>query len=670
MGGTVLFSIGARALAANYAALQTTGHNIANANVEGYSRQRVELQTSLGQFTGSGFFGRGVDVATVVRSYDEFLTREAATSKALAAGDTARLTQLRQLEQVFKTGEQGLGHATSQFLNSMSDLASRPADTATRQVVLSRADEIAQRYSEASAQIETVQRGTNESMQLAVDAVNAFARSIAEVNGNIAAARGLGQPANDLLDQRDRLISQLSEHVQVTTIAASDGTLGVFMGGGQRLVLGDRAERLQLTSDRFDPSRAAVAMVDGTALRRLTADALGSGSIAGLLRFQDNDLVAARSLLGQMASALAGAVNVQQQLGLNLRPPVGTLPSQAMFAVGAPAALPASTNAKDAGGAFIGNVTLTVADGDAQLLQASEYKLAYDGAAGRWQLTRLSDGLKRLVDSGDTVDGMRIDIAGAAVTDQFLLQPVARAAGTMRALLADPRDVAAASPLVASTATANTGTARVAELTMIAPPLDPQATAQVTFGALDPTDPSGRRRLYSWTLTDAASVVIGSGSGSWAPGQTLPAPPDPEINGFRLALSGVPNDLDVVTVEPTPYPEANNGNAIALAALRDGALVGRTLLADGSLAGGDTFNEAYVGALADVGVRTQGAQSSASMSSALATQTAAARAGQAGVNLDEEAARLIQFQQSYQAAAKILQVAQSVFDTLLDTARG
>ena len=129
MSATSLMSIGMRAMNANLAALQTTGHNISNANVPGYSRQQVELATATGQFTGAGFFGKGVDMVTVTRSHNEFLTREAAASKSLGAGDQARFEQLARLERLFPLGEQGLGYASGQLLNAMVDLASRPQDS-------------------------------------------------------------------------------------------------------------------------------------------------------------------------------------------------------------------------------------------------------------------------------------------------------------------------------------------------------------------------------------------------------------------------------------------------------------------------------------------------------------------------------------------------------------
>ncbi len=363
MSASNLMSIGVRALAANYAALETTGHNIANANVEGYSRQRVELQTATGQFTGAGFFGKGVDVATVSRSHDAFLTREAATAKAQAAGDAARLDQLERLEAVFPLGEQGLGHAAGQLLNAMVDLASRPQDASTREVVLARAEDVAARFAAAGNQLDGLQAGLSQELQNGIASVNGLTQRIAEVNDQLARASALGQPPNDLLDQRDQLISELSNYLQVTTIPADDGTLGVFMASGQRLVLGKEVTPLVLVPDAYDVSRQAIGIVDNGVTRALPQQLVGAGSLGGVLRFQNEDLVAARTRLGQMATALATRLNEQQALGLDLRVPPGS--GAPLFSIGAPQALPAETNARDASGNFIAAVAVGIADASA-----------------------------------------------------------------------------------------------------------------------------------------------------------------------------------------------------------------------------------------------------------------------------------------------------------------
>ncbi len=654
MSTSPLMSLGIKAMAANYAALQTTSHNIANANVAGYSRQQVELATAPGQFTGAGFFGRGVDVVAVTRSHNEFLTREAASAQALAGMDAARLKQLQTLEGVFRTGESGLGHASSAFLNAMVDMVNRPADLAARQVVLARADDLAARFGEAGAALDESQFAVTGELKAAVAEVNSLAQSIAEVNQRIAALRGIGQVPNDLLDERERLISRLSQHVKVSRIEADDGSTAIFIGGGQRLVLGTEAAKLKVVPDAADPSRSAVAIVDNGLVRPLGEEAMGGGSIAGLLRFQNVDLTAARNLVGRLAAALGGAVNEQQGLGLNLQPPLGQGVGIDLFAMGPARALPDAINARDAGGNPIGSVALTITDPGA--LQPSEYALREDPALpGSWQLTRLLDGKVSTILNGDVVDGMRIDFGVPApqAGDRFLLQPVTRAANGMSKLLDDPRSLAAAAPLVAVRGPANIGSIGVEQLQVNTAPLPvPGATTRITF-----TDDSGG---YTWELFDAANATLASGAGTWQAGQPVPAPPL-DINGYTLQLSGVPRSGDVVTVEPTPASAmaTNNGNALALLGLRDAGL-----------ADGRTAIEVWSQAIADIGVRVQSARVSADISTAVAGQAEQARSSQAGVNLDEEAARLIQYQQSYQAAAKVLQVAQLLFDTLLQAAAG
>ncbi len=647
---SALMSLGIKAMQANYAALQVTGHNIANANVQGFSRQHVELATSQGMFTGAGFFGRGVDVASVARTHDAFLVRESNASRSMAATDAARLSMLRRTEQVFRTGEMGMGHATNQFLNAMADLANRPDDLSVRQVVLARAGDLAARFDEAGRELDNLQSGVTAQLNSSVAEINTLAQAIAAANQRIASLRGLGQPANDLLDERDRLVARLSEHVSVTRMEEADGTEAIFIAGGQRLVLGNEAAKLYVVQDAADPMRSAVALQEGTGLRRLDEGTLGQGGLAGLLRYQNNDLVHSRNLIGQMAAAVAYAVNEQQQRGLNLQPPLGQATSHPLFATGPAQVLAHQNNVRDGAGNPLAQPQISIVDGAA--LQPSEYDLREDPATpGQWLLTRKLDGVAVPVADGDVVDGMRISFGTPPpqAGDRFLLQPVTRAANGMSRLFGDPRDLAAASPLTATAAAANVGTAQVASMVVNGNPV-PGATAQVNF-----TSDSGD---YSWELRDAANNLLASGSGTWQPGQTIPAAPQ-QINGFELQLSGVPRAGDSLSVAPTPASAlgTNNGNALALLQLRDAGIVG-----------GRSPSDSWALAMADIGVRVQSASSASEISAAVATQASMTLTSKVGVNLDEEAARLIQYQQSYQAAAKMLQVAQSLFDTLLQAA--
>ena len=649
MSGSPLMSLGIKAMNANFAALQTTGNNIANANVAGYSRQQVELSTAPGQFTGSGFFGRGVNVDTVSRSHDALLVREAAGAKSLSAMDAARLTQLNRLESIFKPGEGGMGHAIGQFLNSMVDVSSRPADGSARQVVLARAGELTSRFNSAGAALNDLQAGVTSDIRAAIAETNSLTEAIAQANQRIAAVKGLGQPANDLLDERDRLISKLSDKFQISQIPAADGTVGIFISGGQRLVLGALASMMVVSQDESSPDRVAVGIQDGPNVRLLQDKSLGSGEVAGLLRFQNRDLVDGSNLIGRLAATVGAAVNAQQQRGLSLKPQ-GDEGAPLMFGLGAgygaagpQQAQPHANNVRGPGGP-LGSVSFTISD--AAVLQATDYQI--EVTAGVASIRRLPDGAASPVADGDVVDGVRISFGaiGPQEGDRFLLRPVGRAALDMTRLMDDPRDLAAASPLVATLASTNTGTARIGALTATAVPLPfPGQSESITFSRLVPAQDG-----FNYTYTSS----LGGGPVLWNAGSPVRG-----ANGFEIQIDGVPSEGDVITVEPTPASaiSSNNGNANALLALRDAALVD-----------GHTSTDAYALAMSEVAVRVQSGRTAADLSGAVSDQAIAALGAATGVNLDEEAARLIQFQQSYQAAAKMLQVAQTLFDVLLQTA--
>lgn len=649
MAASTLMSIGMRAMFANSASLNVTGNNIANANTEGFSRQEVELATSNGQFTGAGFFGKGVDVVNVRRAHDQFLTMQAAAAKSVASRDETRHQQLTQLENIFPPGDDGLGYSMGEFFSSMVDLANNPGDNSARQAVLARAADVSDRFSNAAERLDILQAGVRSDLKHSASTVTALAARVAEINAQISGNRGSNIQPNDLLDQRDRLISQISEYVNVTTIPASDGTVGVFLAGGQRLVLGAESAALTVQPDELDGSRMSLAMSSNGQTLPLSADLLSGGSMAGLLKFQNDDLVDARNRLGQMAAAFATQVNSAQALGIDLN----SNPGSDIFAIGAPQVLPASTNGRDVNGQLLANVGVEITD--SSLLQASDYSLRADpNNPGQYELVRLVDGVTRSVADGDEVDGFRIDIGTPVptTTDRFLLQPVGRAASGMHRVLDDPAGIAAAMPVQAAMGVDNAGTATVDLLRMTDGTVDPELTATITF-----SDDTG---AYTWELRDRTTgALASSGTGQWTAGEPI------ELNGFALDLNGVPAAGDTVEVSKTLFPATNNGNALAQSRLADEGFVGRTLDVNGNYLEGATVTDAYADTMADVGVRVQSARVASEISTATSTQATESLSSKTGVNLDEEAARLIHYQQGYQAAAKVLQVAQSVFDTLL-----
>lgn len=664
MGTSALLSLGMRAMFANQAALQTIGQNIANANTPGYSRQQVEFSTTGGQFTGAGFFGKGVQVETVTRSYNAFLTRDAADAKSLSAMDSTRLAQLQQIEKLFPPGESGMGYAANQLFNAMVDVSANPADPSARQVVLGRAQELAARFSAAGQQIADLQTGVVSDLKANVDVVNQLAQQIAKANDQIARVTGSGHTPNDLLDQRDQLVSELSQYVKVSTLPSDDGTMGVFIGGGQRLVLGSIAQQLAVSTDPYDSSRAQLSIVEAAGNRVLDESVLTGGSISALLAYQNKDLQDARNLLGQMAMAFSERVNKQQSLGLDLSSPSGL--GVAMFETGEPRALPARTNARNPDGSFVTTLDVTITD--ATRLPAASFELRSDPTSGGFQLTRRPDGQPEILSAADieTRYGFSVTVGGGAMatTDSFVIEPVGQAAVGMRRVLDNPNGIAAAAPVTAYTSINNTGTVSVESLyavnSNIAATVDtaaPRVPLQIVFGTVNPDN------SINYTVTLADGTVI---TDEWSSGEKIGNFPLAGIDlGFELRLNGIPRDGDVIDVTKTEFPAANNGNAKAFLNMQSEPFVGRTVQPDGSVIRGSSITDAYAAAMSDIGSRVQGAEYLSGVSRAVANDAEQVRSGSAGVNLDEEAARLMQFQQGYQAAAKVLQVGQTIFDELL-----
>ncbi len=632
MSSSMLMSIGTRAMFAAYAQLTTVSNNIANANTPGYSRQQTLLTTTEGQYSGSGFFGRGVTVQSVTRAANLFLTQQAASARAEAAGATARSTLLQQLEQVFGAGDTGLGNAATQVFNAFSDLAAAPADLSARQAVLARGEDLASMARSYADQVAMLQANVRSDVQNSVREVNTLAEQVATLNNRIVDALGSGHTPNDLFDARDLLVNQISDKIGVHTLTAADGSMSLFIAGGQNLVLSNRANQLVARPDDFEPSRIALGINVAGQVTPLGSSSLGSGALAGLLAFQDGDLVEARNRLGVLSAGLATTMNTQQSFGIDLSGASGV----AMFEMGAPRVRPASSNVA------LASVSLAITDPMA--LKASEYLMVNDPVtAGTYQLTRVADGqVFSAVASGDVVDGFRLTIGvpAPAANDRFLLQPSSEAAAGMALAIRNPRAVAAGSPITAVASLANSGTGAVGSLAVMAAPTVAYAPLTVRF----------TNAVGGYDIVNAGNVV--QASGTWTAGNPI------AFNGFELSLLAQPALGDEFAVAPTLYPSASNGNALAFDALAERILID-----------GQTFADAYAQTLSEMGVRTQGAISFEATSQTVAVRSAEALTSEIGVNVDEEAAKLMQFQQAYQAAAKMLQTAQTVMDTLLELGR-
>lgn len=637
-----IYGIGLSGLTAAQAGLLTAGHNIANVNTPGYSRQQTVQGTTPPQFTGSGYIGTGVNVVTVRRVYNDYLAAQTARVASGASQLDTYATELSKLDNLFGDSSAGLSPAMNNFFSALNAVAQRPADTPSRQALLSSAQGLVSSLRQQDDQLEEIRSANNAQIRSAVTTINSDAAQIADLNRRIAEAASAGnQQPNDLLDQRDQLIKDLDTQIGATAVAQSDGTYNVFLSNGQGLVVGQSAGTLIARPNPDDPQNLEVALQNGASVLRFTARTLTGGALGGLLAFRDGDLTNAQNALGRIAVALAAAVNDQHRLGVDL---TGALGGD-FFTVPAPVITNATGNT--------GSATVTASIADATALQASDYRLSYDGSS--YTLTRLSDGNAQTFASlPQTVDGLTIDLSGTpAAGDRFLIQATRDVPGTLKVAITDPARVAAAGPVVTGISTANAGSGAIGSATV-----DSTYPSTPLAGALTLGYAGGTGTLTGFPLTSSVTVTVGSTSTTYAPGVPVPytAGATFSFDGVSFTMTGTPANGDTFSVAPNVSGTNDNRNAQLLA-----ALAGRNLVANATT----TFAGAYGELVASVGNATSNAQTEQTAQAALLSQAEAAQQTISGVNLDEEAANLQRYQQAYQAAAKVLIIAGTLFDTIL-----
>jgi flagellar hook-associated protein 1 len=621
---------GSSALLAFQRVLSTVSHNVANAATPGYSRQNVVLASRPGQFFGSGFIGAGVQVVGVQRSVDRFITARSLDSGAELGRLTALASQSARIDRRMSDVSTGPGAAFSSFFDSAQGVSSQPASGAARQEMLSRAQSLVARFRSLDSALDTQDRELSQRIRGLTEDVNGLTTQIARLNVEIVRQQGMaaGQPANDLLDQRDLLISQLNAKIGVTTVPQDDGALNVFASSGQSLVIGNSAAQLRTTADPYRPDRLNVALdLNGDSVA-LSGSSLG-GELGGLIEFRAASLDPAIADLGKMATALAHAFNQQHRAGMDFYGQRGG----DFFVPIAPQVLPHSANS--------GGASLITSVSDVSALNGADLEFTYN--AGTWTAT---DARTRqavaMTGSGTPADpflvgGMRIEVAGPAANgDRFLVQPSAGAAGQMRVALSDPNRIAAALPIRGSADLSNLGNGSIANLGI----LDPDSAT-----LLDPV---------VIEFIDAANYTV-NGSGPFAySGSAISA------NGWELQLGGTPVAGDRFRIAPNSAGSSDNGNARLFSDLDE-----RSMLSGGTV----TLNSELGRIISAVGSSARQAQHGLDGQAVIDQQLHAEQESISGVNLDEEAANLLRFQQSYQAAAQVISVADSVFQSLLAAVR-
>ena len=624
---TATFDIGLSGLRVAQYGLATTSHNISNVNTEGYSRQRITMETRPGQNFGFGFVGKGVNPQGVQRIADDFLVSQLRN----AVGGEANAAVLGDLlEQIDNQLASGLLPASVQDLfDAMGDANDDPALIATREVLLERAQAMLDRLSDQERQMNDMSRMVNARIGTTVNEINALSEAIARVNADIArsASSAFNAQPNDLFDQRDQLLSELSELTAVQLQYRDDNMVNVVIGNGQLMVVGDQASTLGTAPNALDVSRTEVVYRSGSTTTQVT-QAMSGGELGALLDFRDDVLDPARSAIGRLGISVAVSLNEQQLQGMDLNGQLG----EDFFV------LPEATFGGPATNTGVINVAFDTANVGA--LTTSDYRLTSDGV--NLSLQRLSDGqVTTLSGAGPfNVDGLIIDVTAApAAGDEWLLQPTKCAPRGLALALTDPRTVALASPVQSTAGIGNVSDAVIGRASV----LDRDNAALLTTVDLVFNDPPTTFQL------NGAGALIPYSSGA-----------DIDLNGWRVQITGTPAAGDTFTVSSNVGGVGDNGNGLLMAGLAQASVM---------IGGTATFGEAYGELIGDIGSRTQQNRISRDALGALRESAQARREALSGVNLDEEAANLLRYQQAYQAAAQVISVASTTFEALIGAVR-
>jgi flagellar hook-associated protein 1 len=611
-------------------ALDTTSHNIANVGTPGYSRQGVSLATQTPQGAGGLTTGSGVVITGISRNADDLLASQMRRSSSSFSRLDAYASKAGDLNNLFANSTTGLSASLQKFTNALQGVANTPASVSTRQVLLSEAQGLVTRLQTYESRLDDIDTSINEQLRAEANSINAIAQNIAELNSQIARASGGGSSApNDLLDARDQQLAELSTKVDTSVVTEDNGTVNVFIGKGQPLVLGGVPARIVTQQDNFLPDRLVLALQTPSGAAEI-GSSLSGGSVGGLLDFRREMLDPARNELGRMAVALGNVVNEQHGAGQDLYGDMGA----DFFQVGAPQVQGSRNNG--------GTATLTATRTGTGQLTADDYIARFD--SGAWRVQRADNGepVGFTVGSGGELqfEGMSVAISGTPRSgDRFLVQPTGGAIDGLKVLVTDPSRIAAAAPIRSAAATGNTGTGTISAGEVLDGD-NAQLRAGVTIRFTAPN---------AWQAVDAGNAVIASGA--YAPGGNI------DVNGWRVQVGGTPAAGDAFTVSSNIGGTGDNRNAQALA-----SVLSRGVLSNGT----ESLDSAASRLVGSVGVSASSANASRDAQKIMYDDSLAAVDGVSGVNLDEEAANLLRYQQAYQASAQMIRVAQSIFDSILN----
>lgn len=617
-----LLNIGLSGLSAAELALGTVGNNITNANTPGYDEETVIEQESVNQSVQGVSVGSGVSVQSIARSYSSFMTTAVWNTNSSNQAATTTNALATTLNSILSSSG-NIQTSLDSFYSAFGEVANTPGTSSSLESALASADSVASQFNTFGQQLQLQQSSVNEQISTTVQDINTQAADIAKLNAQIMQAGA--NPPNALLDQRDQLIQNLSSDVGISTDPQPDGSIDVYSSSGQALVAGGQSFQMTAGQNQYDDARTDVFDMAGN---DVTNNVTG-GKLGALLNYRSTVLDPTQIQLGNEAAGLAASVNGQQAAGMNQYGEQGG----PIFSVPSPTVLPSTNNT---GTASITGVISNVAN-----LGTSNITMKYTGAA--WNATDSNGKALPVTTNPDgtlSVAGLTLTVAGSASAgDTFQVQPTQDASIGITTVMTDPNDIAAAALMASSSSASNKGTGAVTGVTVTN-----TTNANLMDGATVSFPTAG---TYQITDTTTGSLVA---SGAYTPGQTLTA------NGWSMTLSGTPAAGDSFNVAPNSKGLNDTSNALAMSNLAD----------KGVLNGGkSSIVQDFGGLTTQIGIVGSQATTNLTTQNALFNQAVSSQQSVSGVNLDQEAASLVQYQQSYQACAQVISTSKSIFDSLI-----
>ena len=675
-----LLNIGLSGLSANKTSLAVTGHNITNVNTPGFSRQETIQATRIPQFSGAGYIGSGTTLVDVRRIYNEFLNTQVRSSTALNSDTKAYLSQINQLDSLLAGSTTGVNPGLQKVFAALQTAAEDPANIPARQLALSEAEGLAKRFNTVYDRLYEQNAFINKQLSAVTDQVNQLAGSIAGYNEAIAVAASNGQQPNDLLDAREEAVRKLSTFIGVTVVPQDDNSYNLFVGSGQPLVVGSQASRLEVVPGLSDPLRSEVQFVSGNSRQGITSLITG-GEMGGLIRYREDVLDTTLNSVGRLALSVTDQVNRQLGQGLDLN---GQFGNGLFRDLNDPILVGQRSLARVGNSDTTANLNVLIED--TTQLTTSDYEVEFTNATD-YTVRRVSDGTSfgpfdiTVVPAAE-FDGVSLNVASGtfAAGDRFRVMPTRNAGESIRADMKRPEELAFAAPLKSQTSPANIGTGVISQPTLLTEIdiYDPVAQADLET-SLRNAPPlrivmgAGGSTTQGYDVVDINATVIDTGV--IVPGQnnsltiTVPAtagpPAVPVPFDYEVTISGRPQSGDNFSVSFNTNGVSDNRNALKLIDLQNRTTIGINPLAPDTT--GSSFTDAYGDLVERVGTLTSQARVDGEATGAILKQATDNRDSVSAVNLDEEAAKLIQFEQYYQASAQIIQVARSLFDTLINT---